>query len=87
MTADPFPTTALPTPKESGVTAPGFPPLRLAAFPVKALADSSHPCVDGSDIRSFQGVSCHRVLTTATIHTHVLNRGGRGVRSPNGHAV
>jgi site-specific recombinase XerD len=37
---------------------------------------------DGSDIRTVQGLLRHEDVSTTIIYTHVLNRGGRGVRSP-----
>ena len=37
---------------------------------------------DGYDIRTVQERLGHRDVRTTMIYTHVLNRGGRGVRSP-----
>ena len=41
-----------------------------------------HMLADGYDIRTVQELLGHKDVRTTMIYTHVLNRGGRGVRSP-----
>lgn len=43
---------------------------------------ATHLLENGYDIRTIQELLSHKDVTTTMIYTRVLNKGGRGMRSP-----
>ena len=60
---------------QSGIGKPATPQVLRHSF-------ATHLLEDGYDIRTIQELLGHAEVSTTMIYTQVLNKGGRGVRSP-----
>jgi hypothetical protein len=82
MNKGPSITNAIPSAARSGVTASGCVSLPLATLTAKDCARSLRPFVNTHVPRSIQALLDHGGVSTAMLHTHVLNRAATAIHSP-----
>ena len=61
--------------RRAGIAKPATPHTPRRSF-------AAQPLQSGYDIRTVQELLSHKAVSITMIYTHVLNRGGRGARSP-----
>lgn len=64
------------------VVQPGADGIDIYSDTQKAVSFLTYLLEDGYDIRTIQELPGHKDVKTTMLYTHVLNHGGRGVRSP-----
>ena len=62
--------------RDAGITKP------VSCHTLRHYSFATHLLESGYDIRTVQELLGHKEVTTTMIYTHVLNKGGRGVKSP-----